>query len=343
MREIIDEALTNIDDRYIEEALGDIKSDVSSGKKSTKPTWNKIVAIAAIISLLIMSMTIAVSADNYTAYKILYSVNEGMAKKLSLVNESCEDNGIQMTVEAVNIDDNKADIYISLRDLTGDRIDESTDLFDSYRINTTADSMSGCQSVSYDEETKTKTFLINIEQDEPIVGEKLKFSVSELITGKTETYCKLDIVEKLNVTKGYVSSTDLSVRGGSGDDNFDLDAPRQMLKTDKGNGFSPVPGVKIVGYGFIDNQLHIQAYYENILEYDNHGFVYLRDDKGEKVSMEYDIAFWDEEGIGSYEEYVFDVSQKEFDDCEVYGKFTTCDTNIKGNWSVNIWVENDQQ
>lgn len=342
MREIIDEALTNIDDRYIEEALCDIKSDASSGKKSTKPTWKKIVAIAAIISLLIMSMTIAVSADNYTAYKILYSVNEGMAKKLSLVNESCEDNGIQMTVEAVNIDDNKADIYISLRDLTGDRIDETTDLFDSYRINTTADSMSGCQSVSYDEETKTKTFLISIEQDEPIVGEKLKFSVSELITGKTETYCKLDIVEKLNVTKGYVSSTDLSVRGGSGDDNFDLDAPRQMLKTDKGNGFSPVSGVRIVGYGFIDNQLHIQAYYENILEYDNHGFVYLRDDKGEKVSMEYDIAFWDEENTGSYEEYVFDVSQKEFDDCEVYGKFTTCDTNIKGNWSVSIWVENNK-
>lgn len=342
MREIIDKALTNIDDKYIDEALADIDINFSDSKKSRRIVWKKFVVIAAVIALLLMSMPVAASAGNYTAYKILYSVNEGMAKKLSLVNESCEDNGIQMTVEAVNIDGNKADIYISLRDLTGDRIDESTDLFDSYRINTTADSMSGCQSVSYDEETKTKTFLISIEQDEPIVGEKLKFSVSELITGKTETYCKLDIVEKLNVTKGYVSSTDLSVRGGSGDDNFDLDAPRQMLKTDKGNGFSPVPGVKIVGYGFIDNQLHVQAYYENILEYDNHGFVYLRDDKEEKVSMEYDIAFWDEEGIGSFEEYVFDVSQKEFDDCEVYGEFTTCDTNIKGNWSVSIWVENNK-
>ena len=343
MREIIDKALTNIDDKYIDEALADIDINFSDSKKSRRIVWKKFVAIAAVIALLLMSMPVAASAGNYTAYKILYSVNESMAKKLSLVNESCEDNGIQMTVEAVNIDGNKADIYISLRDLTDDRIDESTDLFDSYRINTTADSMSGCQSVSYDEETKTKTFLISIEQDEPIVGEKLKFSVSELITGKTETYCKLDIVEKLNVTKGYVSSTDLSVRGGSGDDNFDLDAPRQMLKTDKGNGFSPVSGVQIVGYGFIDNQLHIQAYYENILEYDNHGFVYLRDDKEEKVSMEYDIAFWDEEGIGSFEEYVFDVSQKEFDDCEVYGEFTTCDTNIKGNWSVSIFVENDQQ
>lgn len=342
MREIIDKALTNIDDKYIDEALADIDINFSDSKKSRRIVWKKFVAIAAVIALLLMSMPVAASAGNYTAYKILYSVNEGMAKKLSLVNESCEDNGIQMTVEAVNIDGNKADIYISLRDLTGDRIDESTDLFDSYRINTTADSMSGCQSVSYDEETKTKTFLISIEQDEPIVGEKLKFSVSELITGKTETYCKLDIAEKLNVTKGYVSSTDLSVRGGSGDYNFDLDAPRQMLKTDKGNGFSPVSGVQIVGYGFIDNQLHIQAYYENILEYDNHGFVYLRDDKEEKVSMEYDIAFWDEEGIGSFEEYVFDVSQKEFDDCEVYGEFTTCDTNIKGNWLVSIWVENNK-
>ena len=41
--------------------------------------------------------------------------------------------------------------------MTGDRIDETTDLFDSYSIHTTADSMSGCESVSYDKETKTKT------------------------------------------------------------------------------------------------------------------------------------------------------------------------------------------
>ncbi len=343
MRDIIDKAITNIDDEYIDEALADIDIDVTDTKKSRIIIYKKIIAIAAVIVLLVMSMPIAASAGNYTAYQILYSVNADMAKKLSLVNESCEDNGIEMTVEAVNIDGNTADIYVSLRDLTGDRIDETTDLFDSYRIHTTADSMSGCQSVYYDEETKTKTFLISIEQAEPIVGEKLKFSVSELITGKTKTNCKLNITDKLGVTKGYVSSTDLSVRGGCGDDNFDLDAPRQMLKTNYGQGFSPVSGVQIVGYGFIDNKLHIQAYYENIGEYDNHGFVYLLDSQGKKISREFDVAFWDEEKVGSFEEYVFDVSQKEFDDCEVYGEFTTCDTNIKGNWSVNIWVENKNQ
>lgn len=342
MREIIDRALTNIDDKYIEEAMTDVDSTQTIKKKSHKSVWNKVIAIAAVISILIASLTI-VAAENYTAYKVLYSVNAGMAKKLALVNESCVDNGIQMTVEAVNIYGNTADIYISLRDLTGDRIDETTDLFDSYSIHTTADSMSGCESVSYDAETGTKTFLVSIEQDEPIVGERMRFSVSELITGKTETHCKLDITDNLEIAKGYVSSTNLPVRGGAGDASLDIDAPHPILKSGLGQGFSPVPGVRITGYGFIDNKLHIQTYYENILEYDNHGFVYLVDSQGEKVHYDYSLSFWDEEGTGSFDDDVFDISPKEFEDYEVYGDFTTCTTNIKGNWSVSFWVENKQE
>ena len=341
MRDIIDKTLTNIDDKYIEEAMPDI--DNTDGiKRTRKPVWNKVIAIAAVISILIASLTIT-AAENYTAYKMLYSVNAGVAKKLALVKESCVDNGIEMTVEAVNIDGNTADIYISLRDLTGDRIDETTDLFDSYSIHTTADSMSGCESVSYDEETKTKTFLISIEQDEPIVGERLKFSVSELITGKTETHCKLDITDKLDITKAYVSSTDLPVRGGAGDESLDIDAPHPILKTISGQGFSPVSGACVVGYGFIDNKLHIQTYYENILEYDNHGFVYLVNSQGERIHYDYSISFWDEEGTGSFDDDVFDVSPEEFEDYEVYGEFTTCGTNIKGDWSVSFWIENKQE
>ena len=341
MRDIIDKALTNIDDKYIEEAMPDI--DNTDGiKRTRKPVWNKVIAIAAVISILIASLTIT-AAENYTAYKMLYSVNAGVAKKLALVKESCVDNGIEMTVEAVNIDGNTADIYISLRDLTGDRIDETTDLFDSYSIHTTADSMSGCESVSYDEETKTKTFLICIEQDEPLVGEKMRFSVSELLTGKTETHCKLDITDKLDSTKGVVSSTDLPVRGGAGDENLDVDEAHPILKTNAEQGFSPVSGARVVGYGFIDNKLHIQTYYENILEYDNHGFVYLVNSQGERIHYDYSISFWDEEGTGSFADDVFDVSPEEFEDYEVYGEFVTCGTNIKGDWSVSFWIENKQK
>ena len=34
---------------------------------------------------------------------------------------------------------------------------------------------------------------------------------------------------------------------------------------------SPVPGVTITGIEYIGDDLHIQAYYENIIEMDNHG------------------------------------------------------------------------
>ena len=55
-------------------------------------------------------------------------------------------------------------IYITMQDLTEDRIDGSTDLFDSYSINRPFDSSAHCERVRYDESTKTATFLITIDE-----------------------------------------------------------------------------------------------------------------------------------------------------------------------------------
>ena len=77
---------------------------------------------------------------------------------------SCEDDGIKMEVISAYINADKADIYISMQDMTDERIDETTDLFDSYSINRPFSSSATCERMSYDEETKTATFLISITQ-----------------------------------------------------------------------------------------------------------------------------------------------------------------------------------
>ena len=60
-----------------------------------------------------------------------------------------------MEVIAANIEGADAIILISLQDIMGDRLDETTDLFDSYSIHTPYAQSGGCSLVDYDDETKT--------------------------------------------------------------------------------------------------------------------------------------------------------------------------------------------
>ena len=92
---------------------------------------------------------------------------------------SCEDNGIKFEVISAYVEGNEAKIFISVQDIDGDRIDETTDLFDNFSINTPFDCSSSCENISYDTETKTATFLISISQwnEKDIIGEKITFCV----------------------------------------------------------------------------------------------------------------------------------------------------------------------
>lgn len=64
------------------------------------------------------------------------------------------------------------------------------------------------------------------------------------------------------------------MRGWSGEDiNDDI----KFLIPDPAYSYSPVEGVKINAYGFVNEKLHVQVHYDNILTYDNHGFIQVKD------------------------------------------------------------------
>ena len=79
-----------------------------------------------------------------------------------------------------------AEIYLSMQDLTGERIDETVDLFDSYSIHSSRDSSSTCSLIEFDPESGKAVFLVQVKHmnGEKIEGQKLTFSVSEFLTGK---------------------------------------------------------------------------------------------------------------------------------------------------------------
>ncbi len=346
MNELIKEKiLDGIEDKYLSEAMDYAKSHKVKKQRLISVLGRMVACFAIIIGLSVFSLSIAVAAGNMDAYDVLYARYPDIAVKLMPVNASCEDGGIRMEVEGVSIQDNCAYVYISMHDLEGKYIDESIDLFDSYSIHTNADQIGGCTLVDFDKVNRKATFLITVRNMDgtAIEGSAMIFSVSQFLTGKSEmqeelTQISLNAISEVTETQ---MEKCLNIRGGSYTDGYTAEEMKQeYLCVDESKLFVPTPGVTVTNYGFINDKLHVQVYYEDILQFDNHGYIYLVGRDGKEVLPGSSTAFWDEERRGSYEEYIFDISVAELSQYAIYGHFFTCQNLVKGDWEVKFTIEN---
>ena len=307
--------------------------------KSRRKSPRKAVSWAAAVLLCFTLSISALAATVDPVYQILFNISPTAAQALKPVNLSCEDQGIRMEVISAAIYENEAVIYLSLQDLTDNRIDETTDLFDSYRINRPFASVASCSFVSFDEESRTATFLIHISQwnNEKIEGDKITFSFTEFLSRKNMFDEKLSGLDLSKAAIAEETQKPESIRG-SGGMGF-VDDETDCLVPVAGGILSPLDGVTITNIGFIDNKLHIQIYFEDILSYDNHGYIELRDESGNKAEY-YSISFWDDEKVGSYDEIVYDISPEDIENYQAYGYFVICKNRTKGNWQVTFPLEN---
>ena len=101
-------------------------------------------------------------------------------------------------------------------------------------------------------------------------------------------------------------------------------------------------GVTLTGIGYVDGWLHVQVYYADILKTDNHGSISLVNrETGEQIDCDGSVAFFDEAGTGSYEDYVFTgIEADTLDTYALYGMFVTSAGPVEGNWSVTFPLEN---
>lgn len=346
--------ISAIDDRYIAESIKYAKRSKKKSAKVLKRAGNIAACLGIVFVLSLSLLSAATAAGVLPAYDVLSYFFPDIAEHLTPVNVSCTDNGVEMKVEAVYVHGKAAEIYISLKDLEGDRIDGTVDLVNNYSIHIPGGYMSACSLVDFDEESGTATFLISIRREEKeITGQRMTFSVSGFLSGKQEITMELPEIDLQNVPEvtevqreserdmsGYSSQTTES--------GMRLEDVKGYLFPSDESIVSPADGAMVTAYGFIDGKLHIQAYYKDIHTYDNHGAIYLVDDNGEPENADttkfpVTAAFWDEEKKGSYQEYVFDVGPK--DDLSSYsaqGYFVTCSDLIEGNWQVSFPIENMQ-
>lgn len=340
----VETVISNIDDKFVCEAYEYVKLRNNTAYRVMKKISAIAACFAAFVVLSFSTVTIATAAGNIAAYDILYSVYPELAKNLTPVNVSCVDNGIKMEVESVYINGDTAEIYISMKDLEGDRIDETIDLFDSYSIHSSGDSIGNCTRVGYDADEKEATFLIKVQQmnGKKIDDKKIIFSVSEFLSGKQDFEEKLSEISLENVEPVYILQENVEIRGWSGANKTGVSqkALSGYLTRNESQSFSPVLGVTITAYGFVDSRLRMQVHYENILNTDNHGCVYLKDSEGNEIQSEFSVAFWDEEHTGSYEEYIFDVGpEADLTGYSVWGWFKTCKNLTEGDWEVSFTVD----
>lgn len=338
----VERILDGLNDRYLCEAAAYMEKKTSRTARMRRKAGAAAAGFAAAVVLSMAGLSLAAAAGNIPAYEILYALYPEAARKLIPVNVSCEDNGIRMEVEAVSAEGDTAFIYISMTDLTGDRIDETIDLFDSYRLQIPEDSTGTCSLIDYDEESKTALFLITVQQmnQKSIAGQSLVFSVSEFLSGKKEME---EALPEISLgTAGIVSDlqTDVDERGGSQAPGEEGEIT-EFLKENEEQSFSPTDGVTVTAWGFVGNRLHIQVYYEDILRTDNHGYIYLTDEQGNKMDCTGSMAFWDEARTGSYEEYIFNiVPETDVSRLSVWGYFRTCKNLTAGRWQVSFPIEN---
>lgn len=313
--------------------------------KQRRMNLRRAAALALAAVLMVMASVPALAANVPAVYHKLYQIAPGVAQYFKPVQMACEDNGIRMEVLGANIEGDTADILITVQDLTGDRLDASVDLFDSYSINRPFSCSAGCYQSDYDEETRTATFVIHLTQldGQKIDGDKLTFSVGRMLTGKKETSGVIGGID-LSMIDDQPQMQTVKLRGWGGGDAF-----CEAMEASQGTGVAaiqseeilaqPTEGVAITAMGVVDGKVHVQSRYARIHETDNHGFVYfLNEETGETLNPIGSFSFFGEDGWrgDGWDEDIFDCTPEELADYVLYGEFVTCDTLIEGEWEVTF-------
>lgn len=314
-----------------------IKNNLTQPAKNrlVYPKWKRplVASLAAVLFLSIPMTALAVTIE--PIYQLMYLVSPTVAQYFQPVQKSDTDNNIRMEVVSAYVHADTAEIYITMQDLTENRIDETTDLYDSYSIHSPFDSIGHCQRVGYDPNTKTATFLITLSHmhGKPLKSGKVTFSVREFLSQK-KTYEDIEIPIDLTNVPTTVQTQNVSLFGNGGmyadPDSF------RAISSEKPNPNFPINEILFTGIAFSDDQLHIQIAVPDRHQNDNHGYFYLVDKNGTHIEADGNYYFRGDASNMDYIEYVFSVTPEKLKTCKLYGSFWISGNLTQGDWCITF-------
>lgn len=318
---------------------GLVNRTIQAARPVRRTALRRTAALVLCCVLVLSIATSALAATNPEFNQWLYRYAPATAMLFRPVNSLCRDQGIIMEVQAIHIDGNTAEIYVTVTDTLGTRLDATVDLFDSYAIDTPGDSSASCTLAEWNDAANQATFLIHYTAEKPIRQDKLTFSVGRLLTGKEETILELSCFDPSAVSPVTLTDPGDSLRGWGSFVPMEMDDARalgmMLLDTE---GTEILPGVYYLGAGLHGDELRVQMRYDDIGRTDNHGFLWLVTAEGEEISYVNDLSVWADNKRDSIEEYIFSVTPEQLAGVKLMGDFHTCDTLIEGDWSVTFAV-----
>lgn len=302
-----------------------------------------IFAVAAVImAIMIVVFSLPVLAMRFDpVYEFMYHFYPEFAQLYTPVNQSSTSNDIKMEVLACYVYEDSVEIYFTMQDLTGERFDGGVSLNkynDSYSIYIPYKYTRDCKQVTYDSETKTAGFLATFSRwdDEDISGNKLTFSVNEIVT--EDRYYNFYVPVELSIEVTDKESQKVNINSGGLKDK--KKSTKALIPTTSYEDFD-VHNVELTGMGYVDGNLHIQCAVKNDYESDNEGKFYLIDKTTfDAVSSKYDFCFIDEDDNIKYCEYVFDVSKEDLENYKILCDWFVQGVKIKGDWKATFQIEN---
>ncbi len=335
----------------IQQTMQKIKNTAPSAQR-TRTHHPALVAVAVLVCL---SVTVSASANfSPSVYNLMQDVSPAVAQFFSPVRKSCEDNGIRMEVISAYIHEGTAEVYISMQDLTEDRIDESIDLFDSYDIRSHFDIAGHCERIGYDANRKTATFLITVTQHEngkevDLRGQKIYFSVQSFLSRKNEQNnvpIAFDLANAESATEirkldnsGMEREIGVYYKGGS---TLNMEDAETNVIVAPVNVLCTVNDTKVTAVAYYNGKLRVQVMTEHRLDKDAHEWIYLTDEDGETVQPYGTVDFLTyKDGVKIIgRDYIFDIPKAEIQNYKLYGDFITSEMLTKGNWKVSFRLEN---
>ncbi|MBX0358449.1 hypothetical protein [Halobacillus sp. Nhm2S1] len=303
------------------------------------------------MSSILVSLVILFSAGVATAYtpfinNLVSLVSPEAALLLKPIEETSVYNDIKMeTVAAVN-DGEMAVIYVTLQDLSGDRIDSTLDLYD---FSLSGAQMFNSQVIAFDETTKTATLRIQANGGEELNGEKVKFQIESFLSNKdTHEFETRELASILNEDAQNTVTLDMNnIPGGGGELYRSLKNQEtiQVLQPKSSNTtIYETEFMEVTNIGLIEDRLHVQVRWNG--EYvDSHGQFTLTDQTGSSIkSSSVNFGF---DGSNTtygreYTEYIFKVEGSSHLSYELSGNFVTSGLYEEGKWSTTFKLQAEE-
>ena len=326
---------TDLFDRIME------STEYGQKKIRRKPLTMKYIAISLLVCFGLMGSITAFGASVPAINNWIYAISPSLAERLYPVNQSASDKGIKMEVLSAVNDAHNAIVYFSLQDLTDNRIDETTDLYN-YILD--GPFSFNCQMLSYEEKDHKAIFQLTGAGGDNMANKLSTLYVSSFMSNKKEYDwfdTKINLTDIADRRSTSVPISEYQYTGGN-----EANESLPVLKADQmelslGEN---IDFVSISNMGVVDGKLHVQTKWkENI---DNHGQLKLIGADGTEIQsnnyyFKTDTDTESGDKRSTHIEYVFDIPNMQYlKTSNLQAKLTEDGDYISGNWRVQFRLKN---